>query len=55
MKTKKFDAVKMTRDIREKLSKEYFDDPEAFLKRLEKKHAELKKVVSKKKRTKIKE
>lgn len=37
MKTKKFDAVKMTREIREKLSKEYFDDPEAFLKKLEKK------------------
>lgn len=38
MKKKKFDAIKMTREIREKLSKEFMKDPEGFLQKLEEKH-----------------
>lgn len=34
MKHKKFDTIKMSRDIRRKLSKEYISDPEKFLKKL---------------------
>ena len=36
MKTnKEFDAVKMMRDIREKLSEKYWDHPDALLKDME--------------------
>lgn len=35
MKHKKFDAIKMSRDIKRKLSKEYNSDPEKFLKKLD--------------------
>ncbi len=34
MKSKKFDAIKMSREIRKKLSKEFATDPENFLKKL---------------------
>ena len=36
MKKKKFDAVKMMRDIRDKLTKRYLENPDLELKDLEK-------------------
>jgi hypothetical protein len=46
MKTKKFDAVKMMRDIREKLHKEYENNPEKRQKDLERVRKKYMKLMS---------
>lgn len=49
---KKFDAVKMTREIREKLSELYFSDREEFYRRMKIADEDLKRITKRKSKPK---
>jgi len=49
---KKFDAVKMTREIREKLSELYFSDREEFYRRMKIADEDLKQIIKRKTKSK---